>query len=317
MWKVDIVRPIAKVGTPSGLSDFRSISIVSILSKAFERILHDQVLVHVNNHSLLSDFQSGFRRGNSSTTVLARVTEDLRFSMAEEKITVLSLLDFSKAFDMVNDLLFRHKLGSEYDFHTSATRNLVSSFLQDRSMVVEVHVLCFLVCRRVVYSLNQLILQQRACSKPNANILFSQISVTEMNTDHDLFYGAYKVSEINITSYKEQMKKENYIVRKAKRRYMGHFLDPRQPVRRLWQHLESVGVKESMFTPDQLDDFFLAASPRPFTSPITSLTTASPGTTTTAAESSIYEELSFNGTFDLEVFNAIHQIKSAAWTMYQ
>jgi hypothetical protein len=114
MWKVDIVRPIAKVGTPSGLSNFRSISIVSILSKAFERILHDQVLVHVNNRSLLSDFQSGFRRGNSSTTVLARVTEDLRFSMAEEKITVLSLLDFFKAFDMVNDLLFRHKLGSEY-----------------------------------------------------------------------------------------------------------------------------------------------------------------------------------------------------------
>jgi hypothetical protein len=42
------------------------------------------------------------------------------------------------------------------------------------------------------------------------------------------------------------------------------------------------------------------------------LTTASPGTPPTAAESSIYEEFSFNGTFDLEVFNAIHQIKSNA-----
>jgi hypothetical protein len=60
MWKVAIVRPVAKVGTPS---DFHPISVVSILSKAFERILHDQVLVHVNNRSLLSDFQSGLRRG--------------------------------------------------------------------------------------------------------------------------------------------------------------------------------------------------------------------------------------------------------------
>jgi hypothetical protein len=34
-------------------------------------------------------------------------------------------------------MLFLHKLGSEYDFHTSA-RDLVSSFLQDHSMVVEV-----------------------------------------------------------------------------------------------------------------------------------------------------------------------------------
>jgi hypothetical protein len=39
---------------------------------------------------------------------------------------VLVLQDF----DMVNHLLFLHKLGSEYDFH--------SSFLKDRSMVVEV-----------------------------------------------------------------------------------------------------------------------------------------------------------------------------------
>jgi hypothetical protein len=94
-------------------------------------------------------------------------------------------------------------------------------------------------------------------------------------------------------------------VRKAKRLYMDRFLNARQPVKRLWQNLECVGVKEStdnniMFTPDQLNDFFAAASP---------LTTASPKTTTTADESSIYEEFLCNGTLDLEVFNAIHQIK--------
>jgi hypothetical protein len=32
MWKVAIVRPVAKVGTPSGPSDFRPISVVSVLS---------------------------------------------------------------------------------------------------------------------------------------------------------------------------------------------------------------------------------------------------------------------------------------------
>jgi hypothetical protein len=32
------------------------------LFKAFERILNDQVLRHVNLRNLLSDFQSGFRR---------------------------------------------------------------------------------------------------------------------------------------------------------------------------------------------------------------------------------------------------------------
>jgi hypothetical protein len=47
------------------------------------------------------------------------------------------LIDFSKAFDLINHGLFVHKLDSRYDFHRSAM-GMVSSFLRDRSMVVEV-----------------------------------------------------------------------------------------------------------------------------------------------------------------------------------
>jgi hypothetical protein len=89
-----IIQPVAKVGTPSGPSDFRPINIVYVLSKAFERIPHDQVLEHVNGRNLLSDFQSVFRRWHSTATVLVRVTEDLRPAKAEEKVTVHVLLDF-------------------------------------------------------------------------------------------------------------------------------------------------------------------------------------------------------------------------------
>jgi hypothetical protein len=35
-----------------------------------------------------------------------------------------------------------------------------------------------------------------ACSEPT-QIMFSQISVPEMNSDHDLIYGAYKVGDTN------------------------------------------------------------------------------------------------------------------------
>jgi hypothetical protein len=43
----------------------------------------------------------------------------------------------SKAFDLINHGLFVHKVDSRYDFHTSA-KAIVSSFLRDRSMVVEI-----------------------------------------------------------------------------------------------------------------------------------------------------------------------------------
>jgi hypothetical protein len=77
MWKMAIIRPVAKVGTPSGPSGFRPIRNVPVKSKAFERILHDQVLKYVNGLNLLTDFHSGFRRGQSGATALVRVTEDL------------------------------------------------------------------------------------------------------------------------------------------------------------------------------------------------------------------------------------------------
>jgi hypothetical protein len=50
---------------------------------------------------------------------------------------VYVLLDFSKALELINHGLFVHKLDSRYDFHTSVM-GMVSSFLRDRSTVVEV-----------------------------------------------------------------------------------------------------------------------------------------------------------------------------------
>jgi hypothetical protein len=92
-------------------------------------------LEHVNGRNLLSDFQSGFRRGHSTATALVTVTEDLRSAKAEGKVTVHVLLDFSKAFDLINHGLFVHWLDSRYDFHTSAM-GMFSSFLPYHSMFI-------------------------------------------------------------------------------------------------------------------------------------------------------------------------------------
>lgn len=136
-WKEVIVRPIAKVSSPTSPSDFRPISITSVLSKAFERVINNQIQNYINREGLLSDLQSGFRRGHSTTTALVRVTEDLRLAMVEGKATVLVLLDFSKAFDCVNHQLFLYRLVTGYRFDSSSSK-LAASFLADRIMMVEV-----------------------------------------------------------------------------------------------------------------------------------------------------------------------------------
>jgi hypothetical protein len=100
---------------------------VSVFSIGFERLINGQVLAHVDRSGLLSEFQSGFRCGHSTTTALVRVVEDVRSSMTEGKVTVVVLLDFSKAFDCVDCRLFLHKLVSSFDFHGSA-RNMVFKY---------------------------------------------------------------------------------------------------------------------------------------------------------------------------------------------
>jgi hypothetical protein len=135
-WKLAIVRPVAKVGSPKDPSDFRPISILCVFAKAFERLLNDQILAHVEDNGLLSDFQSGFRRGHSTISALVKVTDDLGAARAREMDAVLVLLDFSKAFDCIPHGLLVHKLMSIYRFHTSAAK-MIASFLKDRSMVVE------------------------------------------------------------------------------------------------------------------------------------------------------------------------------------
>jgi hypothetical protein len=58
-----------------------------------------QMEPHIRRNELLTVFQSSFRR-HHSTTVL-KVTGDIRSNMENRLVTVLVLLDFPQAFDMV------------------------------------------------------------------------------------------------------------------------------------------------------------------------------------------------------------------------
>ena len=112
LWKKGLVTPIPKVPNPVNPKDFRPISVLPAISKIFEKILLDQIVNHVDNDNgcLLAANQSGYRKGFSTTTALAKVTHDIYHNLDDNRCTVTVLMDFSLAFNCVNLRLLGKKL---------------------------------------------------------------------------------------------------------------------------------------------------------------------------------------------------------------
>lgn len=102
IWKDAEIVPLPKKTNPTSLSEYRPISILPFLSKALERLVHQQLSSFLVKHRLLNPMQSGFRPGHSTTTALVKITDDIRSNMDNQRLTVLTLLDFSNAFNTVD-----------------------------------------------------------------------------------------------------------------------------------------------------------------------------------------------------------------------
>jgi hypothetical protein len=134
-WKTSKIMPIANKREPSNISDYRPISVLPALSKAIEIIMKRQINAFLMDKGILSDYQSGFRTHHSTSTALLKITNDLLFATDERLVSLLVLLDFSKAFDSVNHHLLFFKLSSQFGLTTSVV-SLIMSYLS--------------VCRRMV-----------------------------------------------------------------------------------------------------------------------------------------------------------------------
>jgi len=110
IWKQANIIPIPKVKDPKVCKDYRPVSILCLLGKVLEKIVHIQVTEYLNDHDLYASNQSGYRKGHSTITALLKVTDDIREAIDKRLLSFLVLLDLSKAFDCVHHDLLCAKL---------------------------------------------------------------------------------------------------------------------------------------------------------------------------------------------------------------
>ena len=136
-WKEATVVPIYKKGDRSLASNYRPVSLTSVVCKLLERLIRDELLKHIVNNRIICEEQFGFVPGRSCQLQLLNALEQWTRSWDEGIPTDVIYTDFSKAFDLVSHCKLIYKL------NCMGVRGLllkwIENFLSDRKQRVRVN----------------------------------------------------------------------------------------------------------------------------------------------------------------------------------
>ena len=127
--------PVFKnVGERSTAKNYRPVSLLSVVSKVFEKLVNNRIVDHLEKCGLFSDFQYGFRSSRSTADLLTVVSDRIARAFNRSGATRAVALDISKAFDRVWHAGLLHKLKS-YGI-SGQIFGLIFSFLSNRQLRV-------------------------------------------------------------------------------------------------------------------------------------------------------------------------------------
>mgnify|MGYP001554836917 CR=1 FL=1 len=132
--KLSKVIPIHKNKEKTLTSNYRPISLLPTFSKIFEKLLSKRLLKFFHQQSILNDNQFGFRKKHSTIHAITKFTLDIINDITENKATLATFIDFTKAFDRIDHHILLHKL-SLYGIRGIGL-NIITSYLNNRQFYV-------------------------------------------------------------------------------------------------------------------------------------------------------------------------------------
>ena len=119
--------PVFKnVGERSTAKNYRPVSLLSVVSKVFEKLVNNRIVDHLEKCGLFSDFRCGFRSSRSTAVLQTFVSDRITRAYNRSGATLAVALDISKAFDRVLHAGLTLKLKS---YGSGQIFDLISSFL--------------------------------------------------------------------------------------------------------------------------------------------------------------------------------------------
>lgn len=126
--------PVYKSKEKDLLTNYRPISLISNISKIFEKIIYKRIYSFLVMNKLLNPLQFGFKPKHSTIDALSTFTKDILTALEQKEHTLAIYCDLSKAFDTLDHNILLSKL---YKYGVRGqTLNLIKSYLQDRTAYV-------------------------------------------------------------------------------------------------------------------------------------------------------------------------------------
>ena len=131
-WKLPMFFPCSKHAILVYL--IITVSLLCVLSKVYEKIMYNRLIIFLENFDILFENQFGFRKLHSSYMALMVLVDKLIKSLQNGEFVIGVYLDFSKAFDTVDHEILLSKL-SHYGIRGNSLK-WFQSYLFNRKQYV-------------------------------------------------------------------------------------------------------------------------------------------------------------------------------------
>ena len=110
VFKIAKVVPVFKKGNPTEVNNYRPISLLSVMSKVLEKIMHRRVTSFLTQLNFFFKLQFGFRKNHSTSLANTLLTEYIVEAFENRKKVLGVFLDLFKAFDTIDHNILLQKL---------------------------------------------------------------------------------------------------------------------------------------------------------------------------------------------------------------
>ena len=112
-WNVSAVIHVFKnAGERSPAKNYHPVSLLSVVSKVFEKLVNNRIVDHLEKCGLFSDFQYGFKSSRSTADLLTVVSDRIAWAINRSGATRAVALHIFKVFNRVWHASLLHKLKS-------------------------------------------------------------------------------------------------------------------------------------------------------------------------------------------------------------